>query len=91
MKMQKTLIIAIISLGMTSGCSLILPWPVSTALSVADIYVSKETGKSTSEHIAGEITNKDCKWWRFLEEAKVCMTKEEYEWNIIGMPRCKGE
>ena len=26
-----------------------------------------------------ETMNKDCKWWRFLEEAKVCMTKKEYE------------
>tara|TARA_B100001769_G_C21807299_1_gene439343 strand:- start:120 stop:431 length:312 start_codon:yes stop_codon:yes gene_type:complete len=103
MKIQKTLIIAIISLGMTSGCSLILPWPVSTTLSVADIYVMKKTGKSTSEHIAGDITQKDCKWWRLLEEEKVCMTEkeyvdyllkmncEEYEWNIVGMPQCKGE
>ena len=103
MKMQKTLIIVIISLGMTSGCSLILPWPVSTTLSVADIYVMKKTGKSTSEHIAGDITQKDCKWWRLLEEEKVCMTEkeyvdyllkmncEEYEWNIVGMPQCKGE
>lgn len=98
-----TIIIILISLPMLASCSLFLPWQVSTFLTAGDLVLSEKTGKSSSEHIAGKLTNKECKWWRFLENEKVCMSKEEYEeylfkmnceeyeWNIVGMPRCKGE
>ena len=96
-----TIIIILMSLGMTSACSLFLPWQVSTFLTAGDLVLSEKTGKSSSEHIVGKITGKECQWVRVLDGEDVCMSKKkyedyllkmncvEYEWNILGLPSCK--
>ena len=83
-----------------SGCG-IVPWYVSAAHTAGDVILHKETGKTSTEIVASELTEKDCQWARFLDNAKVCMTKDEYvdyllskncktiTWNFIGLPRCK--
>ncbi len=96
-----TIITLLVSLSMTSACSLILPWEISTALTAGDFMLASETGKSSSEHIAEELTGKQCRWSRALQEESLCMTEKEYEnyimamdcivykWDMLGLPSCK--
>ncbi len=96
-----TIIIILMLLQVTASCSFFLPWPMSTVFTVGDLVLAKETGKSSSEHIVGKITGKECQWVRVLDGEDVCMTNEKYEdylfkmnceeynWNILGLPSCK--
>jgi len=101
--MNKFLIIIalLMSLQITASCTFFLPWPISTVLTAGDLVISDQTGKSTSEHIVGKITGKECHWGRILYGEDVCMTKheyenyllkmncEEYKWNFLGTVSCK--
>ena len=85
-----------------SGCG-IVPWPLSVAHTAADVVLANQTGKVSTEHLAGVVTQRDCQWSRILEEKKVCMTRDEYvdyllekciegqmvTWNWLGQPKCK--
>ena len=96
-----TIIAMLMSLGMTTSCAFFLPWQLSTALTAGDLVLSEKTGKSSSEHIVGGGTDRECQWARILEGENACMTKNEYEeyllkkncieyeWNILGLPSCK--
>ena len=102
-KFPAIVIIVLLSLGATTACSLILPWQIATAITAGDLALTKETGKSSSEHIVGGITGTNCQWSRLLVNEKVCMTNDEYEiylidmgcieyeWNFIGLPSCKDD
>ena len=91
------LILILLSL---SGCG-IVPWYVTAAHTAADVVLQSETGKTSTEILASELTKKECKWARFLDNAKVCMTKKEYldyilsknckvlTFDFFGIPRCK--
>jgi len=61
-----------------NGCALPTPLNIlSTAHTVVDVGVYNETGKTSTEHLADEVTKKDCKWARAIDAALVCMDKEE--------------
>ena len=85
-----------------NGCALPTPLNIlSTAHTVVDVGVYNETGKTSTEHLADEVTKKDCKWARAIDAALVCMDKEEeidyilskncetITWNWLGLPSCK--
>ena len=100
-KFPAIIITVLLSLGVTTACSLVLPWQVATAITAGDLALTKETGKSSSEHIVGGVSGQECKWIRFLLNEKICMTNKEYEdylldmsckeyeWNFFGIPSCK--
>jgi len=102
-KFPAIVITVLLSLGVTTACSLVLPWQIATAITAGDLALTKETGKSSSEHIVGSITGTNCQWVRLLQYEKVCMTNieyesyllamdcEEYEWNFFGIPSCKND
>ena len=89
-----------------SSCTL-LPFPVNHMLSAAhtliDVNLREETGKTSAEHLASEVTKKDCQFIRTIDSADACMTKEEemdyilskncdtITWNWLGLPHCKKE
>ena len=99
--LRNTLIIFTI---LTGGCS-ILPFPVNHMLSAAhtiiDVNLHEETGKTSAEHLASEVTKKDCQFIRVIDGMDACMTKEEevdyilskncetITWNWLGLPSCK--
>ena len=99
----RNILIILLSI-MMSGCS-ILPFPVNHILSAAhtivDVNLREETGKTSAEHLASEVTKKDCQFIRTIDSADACMTKEEQidyilskncetiTWNWLGIPRCK--
>jgi hypothetical protein len=103
MNKPSIIITLLMSLTMTSACSLILPWELSTALTAGDFVLATETGKSSSEHIAEELTGKQCRWSRALQEESLCMTEKEYvnyimamrckvyTWDVLGLPSCKDD
>jgi hypothetical protein len=100
-KSPAIIITVLLSLGVTTACSLVLPWQIATAITAGDLALTNETGKSSSEHIVGGVTGQECKWIRFLLNEKICMTNKEYEnylldmsckeyeWNFFGIPSCK--
>jgi len=83
-----------------SGCAF-LPANFALISTGADVGLTALTGKSTSEHIADEVTKMDCQWSRIFSEWKVCLTDEEYvtnllrmncktySWNFLNIPYCK--
>jgi hypothetical protein len=93
--------ILLIALGVVclSGCG--LPYPLGLLHTAGDVVLADQTGKTSSEHLASEVTKKDCKWIRVIDAALVCMSKEEeidyilskncetVTWNWLGLPRCK--
>ena len=94
-------IVFIAAIASVSGCTL-LPLPLNTALNVGqtilDVRLLGDTGKTTSEHLASEVSGKDCKWAKI---ESMCMTKEEeidyvlsknretITWNWLGLPKCE--
>ena len=60
----RNILIILLSI-MMSGCS-ILPFPVNHILSAAhtivDVNLREETGKTSAEHLASEVTKKDCQF-----------------------------
>ena len=102
-KSLRNILIILLSI-MMSGCS-ILPFPVNHILSAAhtiiDVNLREETGKTSAEHLASEVTKKDCQFIRAIDSADACMTKEEQvdyilskncetiTWNWLGLPSCK--
>ena len=74
--------------------------PISILQTGVDFILHERTGKTSGEHVLSDITQKDCKFIRVLEEQKICMTKEEYEeyllslgcdtyeWDVIGRVKC---
>tara|TARA_R110000765_G_scaffold878_2_gene2136 strand:- start:346 stop:513 length:168 start_codon:yes stop_codon:yes gene_type:complete len=52
-KFPAIIITVLLSLGVTTACSLVLPWQVATAITAGDLALTNETGKSSSEHILG--------------------------------------
>ena len=102
MSLQNILII-LLSIALSS-CTL-LPFPVNHMLSAAhtliDVNLREETGKTSAEHLASEVTKKDCQFIRVVDGMDACMTKEEQidyilskncetiTWNWLGIPRCK--
>ena len=99
----RNILIILLSI-MMSGCS-ILPFPVNHILSAAhtivDVNLREETGKTSAEHLASEVTKKDCQFVRVIDSADACITKEEevdyilskncetITWNWLGLPSCK--
>ena len=75
-----------------SSCAF-LPWQVSAITNATDVALVATTGKSTTEHAASEIVQKDCQWWRLLYGFPACWSKEQeievllkmhcdtYSWN----------
>ena len=49
------------------------------------ILSPKETGKSSAEHVLSEVTEKDCKFIRFIDTNKICMTRKEYEDYLLNL------
>ena len=92
-------IVLIINL-IVSGCG-ILPIQFTLASTAADVALTASTGKSSTEHVASEVTKKDCQWSRLFSEWKVCLSDEEYvenlmimnchtyAWNFLNIPYCK--
>jgi len=102
-KSLRSILIILLSVVLSS-CTL-LPFPVNHMLSAAhtiiDVNLQKETGKTSAEHLASEVTKKDCQFIRAIDSADACMTKEEeidyilskncetITWNWLGLPSCK--
>ena len=100
--LRNTLII-LLSVALSS-CTL-LPFPVNHILSAAhtiiDVNLQEETGKTSAEHLASEVTKKDCQFIRVIDSMDACITKEEevdyilskncetITWNWLGLPSCK--
>ena len=99
----RNILIILLSVALSS-CTL-LPFPVNHMLSAAhtliDVNLREETGKTSAEHLASEVTKKDCQFVRVIDSADACITKEEevdyilskncetITWNWLGIPRCK--
>ena len=99
----RNILIILLSIALSS-CTL-LPFPVNHMLSAAhtliDVNLREETGKTSAEHLASEVTKKDCQFIRVVDGMDACMTKEEQidyilskncetiTWNWLGIPRCK--
>ena len=99
----RNILIILLSVALSS-CTL-LPFPVNHMLSAAhtliDVNLREETGKTSAEHLASEVTKKDCQFIRVVDGMDACMTKEEQidyilskncetiTWNWLGIPRCK--
>ena len=97
--------ILIILLSVVLRSCTLLPFPVNHMLSAAhtliDVNLREETGKTSAEHLASEVTEKDCQFIRVVDGMDACMTKEEQvdyilskncetiTWNWLGIPRCK--
>jgi hypothetical protein len=93
--------ILLIALGIVclSGCG--LPYPFGILHTAGDVVLADQTGKTSTEHLASEVTKKDCKWIRAIDLVPVCMNREEeidyilsqncetVTWNWFGLPRCK--
>ena len=74
---------------------------LTTAHTIIDVNLREETGKTSAEHLASEVTKKDCQFIRIVDGMDACMTKEEQidyilskncetiTWNWLGIPRCK--
>ena len=102
-KSLRNILIILLSVALSS-CTL-LPFPVNHILSAAhtiiDVNLHEETGKTSAEHLASEVTEKDCQFIRTIDSADPCMTKEEQvdyilskncetiTWNWLGLPSCK--
>ena len=83
-----------------SNCAFI-SWPVSAVTTAVDVGLTVETGKSSSEHVASEVTKMDCQWSRLFSDWKVCLTHQEYvdnlmlmncqtySWNFLNIPYCR--
>ena len=69
------------------GCA-IIPWQISVALNTADIISASSSNKTLIEHGMSNITGKDCQWYRLLDGAEICMTKEE-ELEYLKEHKCK--
>ena len=99
----RNILIILMSVALSS-CTL-LPFPLNHMLSAAhtiiDVNLREETGKTSAEHLASEVTKKDCQFIRTIDSADACMTKEEQvdyilskncetiTWNWLGIPICK--
>ena len=99
----RNILIILLSVALSS-CTL-LPFPVNHMLSAAhtliDVNLREETGKTSAEHLASEVTKKDCQFIRVVDGMDACMTKEEQidyilskncetiTWNWLGIPICK--
>ena len=99
----RNILIILMSVALSS-CTL-LPFPLNHMLSAAhtiiDVNLREETGKTSAEHLASEVTEKDCQFIRTIDSADACMTKEEQvdyilskncetiTWNWLGIPICK--
>ena len=104
-KSLRNILIILLSVALSS-CTL-LPFPVNHMLSAAhtliDVNLREETGKTSAEHLASEVTEKDCQFIRVVDGMDACLTKEEeidyilskncetITWNMLGLPRCKKE
>ena len=94
----RTFFIASITTLIISGCGII---PIQ--LTLADAGVAVVTGKTTSEHVASEVTSMDCKWSRLLVGWFPCLSREEYvdnlmemnchtySWDFLNNPYCRKE
>ena len=83
-----------------SGCAMI-PWQFSAVTNAVDVLLTAQTGKSSTEHVASEVTKLDCQWSRLLSDWKICVTHEEYvdnlmimnchtySWNFLNIPYCR--
>ena len=97
---KNTLISFFLLLMLISGCG-IIPMPVSVFHTAADFILHEETGKTSGEHVLSEVTEKDCKFIRFIDTNQICMSNTEYEeyllslncdtyiWDIMGRVKCK--
>ncbi len=75
--------------------------PISILHTGVDVILHERTGKTSGEHILSDMTEKDCKFIRFIDTNKICMTNTEYEeyllslncdtytWDAIGRVKCK--
>ena len=102
-KSLRNILIILMSVALSS-CTL-LPFPLNHMLSAAhtiiDVNLREETGKTSAEHLASEVTKKDCQFVRVIDSADACITKEEevdyilskncetITWNWLGLPSCK--
>ena len=93
-----TCFIVLITTLTISGCGLI---PIQ--FTIADAGVAVVTGKTTSEHVASEVTSMDCKWSRLLIGWFPCLSHKEYvdnlmelnchtySWDFLNNPYCRKE
>ncbi len=100
MNRLQTFSIALLLSVNLSGCA-IFPWQFSLFSSTADVVLTANTGKSSTEHVADEVTQMDCQWSRLFSDWKVCLTHEEYvdnlllmkchtySWNFLNIPYCR--
>jgi|DEB0MinimDraft_12_1074336.scaffolds.fasta_scaffold69619_2 hypothetical protein len=98
-KLLNVLLIILLTMSVAS-CGIVPLW-VSVTHTIGDVILTKETGKSSYEHVASTITGKDCKFTRILKDKKICMSEKEYKdyllslncdtykWDILGNVSCE--
>lgn len=81
---MQNILISLFSLTLLTGCG-ILPMWVSMTHTVADVILHDKTGKTSSELVLSEVTEKDCKFIRFIDTNIICMTRKEYEDYLLNL------
>ena len=81
---MQNILISLFSLTLLTGCG-ILPMWVSMTHTVADVILHDKTGKTSSELVLSEVTEKDCQFIRFIDTNKICMTRKEYEDYLLNL------
>ena len=71
-KLLNVLLIILLTMSVAS-CGIVPLW-VSVTHTIGDVILTKETGKSSYEHVASTITGKDCKFIRILKDKKILIT-----------------
>jgi hypothetical protein len=66
----------ILTLIILSGCG--LPWYYTAGKAGLDAILWTNTGKTSTDHIASDIINEDCKMFRIFDGDKMCMNEEEH-------------
>ena len=91
----------IVSIAESIASLLVLGLFSSGIFSIIDVNLREETGKTSAEHLASEVTEKDCQFIRVIDGMDACMTREEevdyilskncetITWNWLGLPSCK--
>jgi len=65
-----------LTLLVLTGCG--LPWYITAGKTAVDAVLWTQTGKTSTDHIASDISGKDCQMFRLLDGDKICMNEEEY-------------
>ena len=81
---MQNILISLFSLTLLTGCG-ILPMWVSMTHTVADVILHDRTGKTSSELVLSEVTEKDCKFIRFIDTNMICMIKKKTKCTLINL------